>query len=100
VSIQNEIAQCYIVLGKIQKGIELLKKYNVSGVHNALIAIALTGNDITYTNTPEFGLEDAVPFMVDAFGSIILIMSIPHIENGHGAVNTFNGVGETCIRSA
>lgn len=72
VSIQNEIAQCYIVLGKTQKGIEILKKYNVSGVHNALIAIALTGNDITYTNTPEFGLEDAVPFMVDAFGSIII----------------------------
>lgn len=71
VSIQNEIAQCYIVLGKTQKGIEILKRYNVSGVHNALIAIALTGNDITYTNTPEFGLEDAVPFMVDAFGSII-----------------------------
>ncbi|MGM9642922.1 MAG: helix-turn-helix domain-containing protein [Eubacteriales bacterium] len=70
-SIQNKIAQCYIVLGKTQKGIELLKKYNVSGVHNALIAIALTGNDITYTNTPEFGLEDAVPFMVEAFGSII-----------------------------
>ena len=71
VSIQNEIAQCYIVLGKTQKGIEILKKHNVSGVHNALIAIALTGNDITYTNTPEFGLEDAVPFMVGAFGSII-----------------------------
>ena len=71
VSIQNEIAQCYIVLGKTQKGIELLKKYNVSGVHNALIAMALTGNDITYTNTPEFGLEDAVPFMVAAFGDIL-----------------------------
>lgn len=71
VSIQNEIAQCYIVLGKSQKGIEILKKYNVSGVHNALIAIALTGNEITYTNTPEVGLEDAVPFMVAAFGSIM-----------------------------
>lgn len=71
VSIQNEIAQCYIVLGKTQKGIEILKKYNDSGVHNALIAIALTGNDITYTNTPGFGLEDAVPYMVGAFGDII-----------------------------
>lgn len=71
VSIQNEIAQCYIVLGKTQKGIEILKKYNVSGVNNPLIAIALTGNDITYTKTPEFRLEDAIPFMVDAFGSII-----------------------------
>ena len=66
VSIQNEIAQCYIALGKTQKGIELLKKYNVCGVHNALIAIALTGNDIA-----ESGLEDAVPFMVDAFVSIL-----------------------------
>lgn len=71
VSIQNEIAQCYIVLGKTQKGIEILKKYNVSGVNNPLIAIALTGNDITYTKTSEFRLEDAVPFMVNAFGSII-----------------------------
>lgn len=66
VSIQNEIAQCYISLGKPQKGIELLKKYNISGVHNALIAIALTSNDIT-----GFGSEDAVPFMVDAFISIL-----------------------------
>lgn len=71
VSIQNQIAQCYIVLGKTKQGIEILKKYNVSGVHNALIAMAMTGNDITYTNTPEFMLEDAVPFMVGAFGDII-----------------------------
>lgn len=71
VSIQNEIAQCYIVLGETKKGIDILKRYNVSGVHNALIAVALTGNDITYTNTPEYGLEDAIPFMVNAFGSLI-----------------------------
>ena len=66
VSIQTDIAQCYIALGKTQKGIEILKKYNVSGVHNALIAAALTNNDVT-----EFGLEDAVPFMVDAFVSVL-----------------------------
>ena len=66
VSIQNYIAQCYIVLGKTQKGIEILKKYNAGGVHNALIALALTSNDIT-----GFGLEDAVPFMAEAFVSIL-----------------------------
>ncbi|MBQ8431589.1 MAG: helix-turn-helix transcriptional regulator [Clostridia bacterium] len=66
VSIQNTIAQCYITLGKTQKAIELLKKYNVSGVHNALIANALTDKDVT-----GFDLEDAVPFMVDAFSSIL-----------------------------
>ncbi len=72
VSIQNKIAQCYIVLGKTKEGIQILKKYNASGVNDALIAIALTGNDITYTNTVEFGLEDAVPFMAGAFESIIV----------------------------
>ena len=71
VSIKKKIAQCYIILGMAKKGIEILKKYNVSGVHNALIAIALAGDDITYTNTPEFGLEDAVPFMEGAFSAII-----------------------------
>ncbi len=71
VSIQNEIAQCYIVLGQTKKGIEILKKYNVSGVHNALIAISMTGNDLLYTSLPHYDLEDAVPYMVDAFGQII-----------------------------
>lgn len=71
VSIQNKIAQCYIVLGETEKGIRLLKQYNVSGVHDAMIALSLTGNDITYTNLPEFGLEDAVPFMVSALSTII-----------------------------
>ena len=71
VSIQTQIAQCHIVLGKTKKGIDILKKYNVGGVHDALIAIAMTGNDITYTNTPGFELEDAVPYMVDALGALI-----------------------------
>ncbi len=64
VSIQNEIAQCYIVLGKHEKSLEILKKYNVSGVHNALIAITYTGND-------GFDPKDAEPYMMDAFGNII-----------------------------
>lgn len=72
VSLQNEIAQCYIVLGETKKGIELLKKYNLSGVHNALIAIALTGNAIAHTKTPEYDLESAVPFMANALSSIIM----------------------------
>ena len=66
ISIQNDIAQCYIALGKAQKGIELLKKYNVNGIHNALIAIALTNDDIK-----ESELEEAVPFMDDAFAAIL-----------------------------
>jgi len=71
ISIQNEIAKCHIVLGNTEKGIEILKKHNVCGVHNPLIALAYTGNDITYTNTPGLRLEDAVPFMSDAFGDLV-----------------------------
>lgn len=36
-----------------------------------MIALAYTGNDITYTNTPGLRLEDAVPFMSDAFGALV-----------------------------
>lgn len=75
ISIQNEIAKCHIVLGNTEKGIEILKKYNVCGVHNPLIALAYTGNDITYTNTQGLRLEDAVPFMSDAFGDIVTAAS-------------------------
>ena len=71
VSIKGEVATCYLVLGTHPKGVEILKKYNVCGVHNPLISIALTDNDITHTNMPGFGLEDAVPFMTGAFVSII-----------------------------
>lgn len=70
-SIQTEIAETYIILGEKEKGISLLKKHNICGVHNAMIAIALTGNQITYTNTPAIDPEAAVPFMLEAFGSLI-----------------------------
>lgn len=64
VSIQNEIAQCYIVLGKHEKGLDILKKYNVGGVHNDLIAMTYTGNN-------GFDPKDAEPYMMGAFGNIV-----------------------------
>ncbi len=64
VSIQNEIAQCYIALGKYEKGLDLLKKYNVSGVHNDLIAMI-------YTGTNGLDIKDAEPYMIGAFGNIV-----------------------------
>lgn len=75
ISIQTVIAQSHILLRQAEKGIEILKKYNVYGVHNALIALAYTGNDITYTNTTGLDMENAVPYMVDAFGDIITAAS-------------------------
>lgn len=64
ITIQKDIAQCYIVLGQHEKGIELLKRYNIGGIHNALIAMTYTGNhDLDY--------KEAEPFMMGALGDII-----------------------------
>ncbi len=70
-SLQAQIAQCYLVMGKIQKGVELLKRYNVRGVNDPLIAIALAGDELMDGNVLGLGLEDAVPFMMGAFGSLL-----------------------------
>lgn len=64
VVIQNTIAQCYIVLGKHEKGLEILKKFNFGGIHNAFIAN-------TYTENPRFNPKDAEPYMMGAFGNIV-----------------------------
>lgn len=64
VSIQSEIAQCYIALGKYEKGLDLLKKYNVSGVHNAFIAMI-------YAGTNGLEIKDAEPYMMGALGNIL-----------------------------
>lgn len=70
-SLQAQIAQCYLVLGKTQKGVDLLKRYNVRGVNDPLIAIALAGDELMDGNVLGLGLEDAVPFMMGAFGSLL-----------------------------
>ena len=64
ITIQNEIAQCYIVLGKHEKGLDILKKYNVGGVHSALIAMTYTGNN-------DFDPKEAEPYMMGAWGNIV-----------------------------
>lgn len=66
VTIQNMVAQCYILLGQKEKGIEILKKYNVGGIHNDLIALTYTekGNE-------DLSPTDAETYMMRAFGNII-----------------------------
>lgn len=63
-SIQSEIAQCYVILGKHEKGLEILKKYNVGGVYNDLIAMIYTGDY-------GFRAKDAESYMMGAFQNII-----------------------------
>ncbi len=67
VSIQGNIAQHYILLGQVEKGIEILKKYNVNGVHDALIAISYTGSDIMHIKTPELDIRNAEPYITRAY---------------------------------
>lgn len=64
VSIQSDIAQCHINLGNYDKGIEILKKYNVGGVNNALLAMM-------YSGTEGLDHREAEAFLMDSFGSII-----------------------------
>lgn len=65
ISIQNEIAQCYLSLDKYEKGLEILKRYNVGGIHDALIAT-------TYTTKRDCDPKQAEPYMMGAFGNILM----------------------------
>lgn len=64
-SLRSEIAQSYLVLGKKKTGLEILQKYNIGGIHNALIALnyAIEENG--------FPAEAAEPYLTEAFLGII-----------------------------
>ena len=66
ITIQNTIAQCHITLGQKEKGIEILKKYNVGGIHDSLIALTYTEKD-----TEGFDPKAAEEYMMRSFGNII-----------------------------
>lgn len=63
-AIQSGIAQGYIALGQTDKGLEILKKYNVCGVHDPLIAL-------TYTTDDHFDPKEAAPYLMRAFSNIL-----------------------------
>ena len=58
-TIEAEIAWCRIVQGKKEEALEILKKTNVNGVHNARIGRLYAMNE-------EYPLEKAAPFLSDA----------------------------------
>ena len=66
ITIQNMIAQCYIILGQKEKGIETLKKYNVGGIHDDLIALTYTEKD-----NQKFDPKDAENYMMRSFSNIL-----------------------------
>lgn len=59
-TIWAEIAQCLLSMGKRDRGIELLKKYNHDGVHNSVIGMQYAISD---THKP----EEAAPYLMKAF---------------------------------
>lgn len=58
--LRTMIARCYIAMERREEGIELLKRYNFGGVHNAQI-----GNN--YASSDAHKPEEAVPYLVKAF---------------------------------
>lgn len=74
-SIQTEIAHCYLVLGKKDKALEILKKNNAGGIHNALIGL-------TYAAAEEYEPKEAAPYLMQAFSDALA--SIVRIMTGYG----------------
>ena len=59
-TIQTALAQCHLVLQQPNKALEILKKYNDGGAHDALIGL-------TYAVSDRYQPEEAVPFLSKAF---------------------------------
>lgn len=74
-SIQTEIAHCYLVLGKKDKALEILKKNNAGGIHDALIGL-------TYATAEEYEPKEAAPYLMQAFSNALA--SIVRIMTGYG----------------
>jgi transcriptional regulator with XRE-family HTH domain len=71
ISIRGEIAQSFITLGKENEGIDILKKYNVCGVYNPLIAVAYTGRDIPNAGKTKANVKEAEPYMMSSYFTMI-----------------------------
>lgn len=69
--IKSSIAEYYIILGQTEKGIEILKKYNVNGMNNPRIAIAYTGTDILHVDRPILDIREAEPYLTGAYFDIL-----------------------------
>jgi len=63
-SIRNSQAQCYMALGKKDKGLEILKKHNVCGVNDSLIALACIEKE-------NFDSAEVEAYIVKALSGII-----------------------------
>lgn len=63
-TIQKYMAQCYLGLGQVDKGIEILKKHNLNGQNDAMIGML-------YASKQGYRPEEAEPYLVNAFSSYV-----------------------------
>lgn len=62
--IRNKIAECYVGLGEVEKGVEIWKKYNACGVNNSVIAMTYACNDA-------FNHKDAEKYLMNSFFNML-----------------------------
>lgn len=68
--IRGDIAQHYIILGEVEKGVEILKKYNINGIYNPILALTYTGSD--YFRIRQNGdFREAEPYLSSSFFNIM-----------------------------
>ncbi len=88
ITIQGEIAQCYISLKEIDKGIEIMKKYNINGIYSPYIAFS-------YTSKPNFNPKDVEPYLISSISNLnsLFLIAISYSKyyeakkNYHEAIN-------------
>lgn len=76
-SIRQQIAMAHMMLGENEKGLEILKKNNPCGIHNALIGMRLACN----MSRP----DEAIPYLSEA----LLDLSMSHMNLTMGYVNAY-----------
>lgn len=64
VFIRNKIAECYVGLGELEKGLEIWKKYNACGINDSVLAM-------TYACNAKFNHKDAEKYLVNAFFNML-----------------------------
>lgn len=88
ITIQGEIAQCYISLKENDKGIEIMKKYNINGIYSPYIAFS-------YATKDNFNPKDIEPYLFSSASNLnsLFLIAISYSKyyeakkNYHEAIN-------------
>lgn len=80
--IRNLIARCYISLGKKEKGLEILKKYNVCGVNDPIIAMTHALDDFSYKEAEPYS-DRALTGIVNASAHTMIAYGNYYNKNGN-----------------